>query len=283
MVARHHKMMEARVARYRDFDLFLEDAPSRLPRLYATLGVGDFYRNWYSLCVAPGGANGGIDNRTLQVFFGLRPFDFTRVPSEGASAIPFTSTPPKRAVSERGAMLQYSRTDRGEVLCFLRPAETEFSSPMETEILLGAVDPRDLESPAVLARHLRWLLAYMAGTSLDGIWYPGQRWRYWVLTNCRQWRDRETGRWRPARLFEAFYWMAKWVFTIGLSGSLLYFLQREWPLSDTVTPAIERGTARAHQDQLELRALLSGHATRGSRPHDSEGTTRTNEARKYAR
>ncbi|MEY2117152.1 hypothetical protein [Rhodanobacter sp. FW106-PBR-R2A-1-13] len=256
-VERHQHVMAERTARYQAFERFLVQAPTELQRRYTSLGVGRFYRDWYSLIVAPGGANGGQDNRTLQVFFGQRPFDVTRLPADHtAPAGPFVPVPGERTVSERGAMLQYSRTDRGQVLLLLRPAQTEFTTPRESEILLGEVAPRDLESPAVLERHLKWLLAYMAGTSLDGIRYPGQRWRYWVLTNCRLWREKDSGNWRPSRLFEGVFWIAKWVFTIGLSGSVLYFLQREWPLPDTVTPSIQRATAAAHQDQVELRALL---------------------------
>ena len=259
--------MRERLARYRAFERFLADAPTRLPRLYASLGVGRFYRDWYSLCVAPGGADGGLDNRTLQVFFGQRPFDFTHLPADHAIAgIPFARAPSKRTVSEQGAMLQYSRTDRGQVMCVLRPARTEFSAPRVREILLGEVDPRDLESPAVLERHLRWLLAYMAGTSLDGIGHPGQRWRYWVLMHCRLWRKKPRGRWQPEPLFEGFYWIATWVVTIGFSGLLLYFVQRIWPLPDTVTPAVNRAAAGAHRDHAAILTALKALTAPASPP-----------------
>jgi hypothetical protein len=153
-------------------------------------------------------------------------------------------------------MLQYSRTDRGKVLLLLRPAQTEFSCPLESEILLGEVNPFDLESPVVLERHLRWLLAYMAGTSVDGLRYRGQRWRYWVLKNCRVWRTKEGGKWQPERLFTAIYWLVAWVFTIALSGVLLYFIQRKWPLPDAVTPAVNRAAAEAHADHEATQAML---------------------------
>lgn len=275
-IARHSDAMRARIERYDAFERFQLDAPSRLPRLYAQLGAGRFYRDYYSLCVCPGGAMGGQDRRTLQVFFGHRPFDFTLLPPTGGHApVPFTPGAGKRTLSERGAELQYSRTDRGEVICILRPAQTEFTTPLESEILLDEVDPVDLESPAVLERHLRWLLAYMAGTSLDGVRFPGQRWRFWVLRNLRLWRDKTSGHWRPTRAFEAAYWMAKWVFTVSLSGSLLYVIQRAWPLPDAVTPAVTRAAATAHQDQQALLDALkragvtvpqSGHADVGVPP-----------------
>jgi len=256
-MTRHGDVMRERMARYDAFERFQLDAPSRLPRLYAQLGAGRFYRDYYSLCVCPGGAMGGQDRRTLQVFFGHRPFDFTLLPPAGGHApVPFTPGAGKRTLSERGAELQYSRTDRGDVVCILRPAQTEFTSARESEILLCEVDPADLDSPAVLERHLRWLLAYMAGTSLDGIRFRGSRWRFWVLRNLRLWRDTQTGQWRPTRAFEAAYWISKWVFTVALSGSLLYVIQRVWPLPDTVTPAVNCAAATAHQDQQALRDAL---------------------------
>jgi len=90
-IARHSDAMRARRERYDAFERFQADAPSRLPRLYAQLDAGRFYRDYYSLCVCPGGAKGGQDHRTLQVFFGQRPFDVTWLPSEGADqTVPFT-------------------------------------------------------------------------------------------------------------------------------------------------------------------------------------------------
>jgi hypothetical protein len=72
--------MKARLYRYRAFEWFQTDALTRLPRLFNQLGEGRFYRDYYNLCVAPGGAMGGHDQRTMQVFFGQRPFDFTFLP-----------------------------------------------------------------------------------------------------------------------------------------------------------------------------------------------------------
>ena len=249
---RHFEAIRARLARYRAFQRFLEDAPGRLPRLYATLGIGRFYRDWYSLCVTPGGAMGGLDPRTLEVFFGQRPFDEAFVPTQ-LPAVPFMAGSHLRTVTDRGARLIYQRTDHGRVMCLLKPAGTLFTSSREDMIRLADVDPADLEIPAVLCQHLRLLLAYMAATSVDGIPFRGQRWHYACLYLFRPWHHAEKDKWMWSRAAFCAYKVGKWVVTIGLSGLLLYGIQRIWPLPETVTPAIEKAEATAHRDRMDLR------------------------------
>lgn len=258
---RHLDAVRARLTRYRAFQRFLADAPGRLPRLYATLGVGRFYRDWYSLCVAPGGAMGGQDPRKLEVFFGHRPFDEAFVPAE-RPAVPFLPGAHLSTVIDRGARLVYHRTDHGRVLCLLQPASTQFTTSREDMIRLADVDPADLEIPTVLCRHLRLLLAYMAATSVDGIPFRGQRWRYAYLYLLRPWHHAEKDKWMWSRASFCAYKVGKWVVTIGLSGLLLYGVQRLWPLPETVTPAIEKAEATAHRDRMDLRdAVLEATRT----------------------
>jgi hypothetical protein len=278
LVECHHNQAAARLKRYRAFDRFYADAPARIARRFVSLGIGEYYRTFYDLCVVPGGAAGGAEPRIVDVFFGARPFDQSPQPPVATPAQPprpsdqpeepwavSTVAPnsigpkrptPYRFLAERGTMLRYEQIDSGTVLLTLWPARTEGLQRKEDAIILAWMgQPADLESPAVLDRHLHWLLAYMAYTSLDGVIQPGQQCRRVWLWAMRPWI--EDGKHRSSRVWQCLLWVGKWSLTVGLSGTLLYGIQRLWPLPDSVTPAVQKAAYDVHEDQVALNRQLS--------------------------
>lgn len=249
---RHLARSRARVARYQDFADFRRTAATTLPHVARTVRALDYFRAYYAFAGCPGGANGGIDDRLVEAILGEKPFDATRDFSRRGPG----GQPSTRVHSERGASLAYEYQDTGRVLVFLYPATTKRRRPLEDFIILAELgSPARLARPRVLRRHLRWLAAYMASTSLDGAITLPQCVRVgWLWLWHRRYEHR---RLRPRRLWIGLGWLVKWVAMVALSGSLLYVIQRVWPLPDKVTPAVQRAAAIAHQDQLNLQTALA--------------------------
>ncbi|APO93362.1 hypothetical protein BI313_00965 (plasmid) [Xanthomonas vesicatoria] len=93
-------------------------------------------------------------------------------------------------------------------------------------VLLERIRHPDSLNKRTLSRHLAGLAAYMAATSLDGSPTIGQRLRYAIIyVKCRY--ARANGRrMQPSRLSVGVSKLLWWVFTVGLSGTVLFLLQR---------------------------------------------------------
>ncbi|EQD44702.1 hypothetical protein B2A_09513, partial [mine drainage metagenome] len=153
--------------------------------------------------------------------------------------------------SEQGASLRYIRQDTGKVLVCLYPARTEGTRPLEDMVLLTEVkDPQELQTNKTLRCHLVWLAAYMAKTSLDGAITLPQRLLMGYLWVFKRHYIRR--RLQPTRAWVAVGYIVKWVFTVSLSGVLLYTIQRRWPPPDSVSHTITTQATIAHQDAVTI-------------------------------
>lgn len=131
-------MVRTRTDKYDDFQKFLKESNG----LFKELMMGDedcvYFDRQYSLCIVPGGWNGGIDKRILEVFYGSRSYDSydSRPAIEQDKAI--TDKPPKQMGFhvENGARLVYARTAKGNVNCTLMPATADGEKGPEAAIQL---------------------------------------------------------------------------------------------------------------------------------------------------
>lgn len=247
-LARHFRRVQQRTTRYQVFGKFRDEARQRFDSLAKLVHSLDYFRGYYSFIGCPGGADGGANDRVVDVIFGHRPFDATKDFSTHSN----NGQPGARLHVEQGASLRYERGDTGRVLVFLYPARTEARRPCEDFILLDEIaDPGVLTRDSILRKHLRWLAAYMASTSLDGAITISQRLR--VAALWLWFRRYERRRLHQRRTWIGLGWLAKWVATVGLSGLILFFIQAHWPPADSASPAIRKGTERAHIDSVALK------------------------------
>lgn len=207
----------ARQLRYKAFQEFLSSATESFKSLCNNNPEANRFKAIYSLCTCPGGRQGGKNARQLEVFFGARPFD-------SQENFDSTARPSLKLLSERGATLEFVRDDLGRVHVFLYPAVSEGMKPIEDAIELKIVgDPADLAKGTVLSRHFRWLVAYMQCTCLEGA--PTFRDRITVAKLRLLHRRSVDGRMWDSRISVAAREVIKWVFTVGLSGTLLAAIQ----------------------------------------------------------
>lgn len=188
----------------------------------------------YGFQVAPKGRNGGIDDRTVEVFYGQRPFEGVKELVVQEDGLPSLR---QRHLVERGASLRYRRGDNGAVIVTLAPAITEDFAQQESAIVLEFMtDPSPLRAPPWLVvpprieKHWRCLMSYLQCTSIDGDPTIGDRmrlgWLRWTKPLIVE-EKLTTPRWRTFAMQ-----IIAWVLTVGLSGTVLFGLQ--WLFRDAL-------------------------------------------------
>lgn len=260
-----HRVLMARAgtrrARYDDFDAFSQAAPRLYRQARRRVSGADYYKQAYDFYVVAGGIEGANSPRLVDVFFGSRPFD-SNVRTHGAPV--HTRHAAMQLHAERGALLRYEQLDSGEVICSLWGARTTHRAPREDFFLLDTLrNPAVLQSPGVIRHHLRWLIAQMGWSSLDGIVLP---WHYLRIVRLWGFRRRGVdGRVQPTRAWNGLLKVGGWVFTVALSGCVLYFVQREWPLPDA-SPAVDDAARRAHADAVHVLRAVQASTTSPETP-----------------
>jgi hypothetical protein len=256
----HQYHAVARQMRYASFDHFRVHASGLFRLARRGMWQMDFFRQTYDFYALPGGANGGIDPRVVDVIFGSRPYASTPKGAAVRQANPASNQ--FRLEAEHGATLRYHRLESGRILLLLYPANTDWSRPLEDAILLREVsEPSILKDRRVLRGHLRWLIAYMASTSLDGVLLPWQRARLvWLWLCCRRQQD---GRWHRPRAVTTAMAMGAWFVSVGLSGAAWSVIQT-WhhkepthPVANPVVDAVNAHGAAQHQDAVALTNQLA--------------------------
>lgn len=220
-------MQRTRNDKYEDFQKFLEDSETLFKELMKDDEDCDYFDRQYKLYIVPGGWNGGIDKRVLEIFYGARPYDAydSRPAIDQGKEIGDKAPKQMGFYVERGARLVYGRTAKGNVNCTLIPATAEGEKTPENAIQLeSGIDPRDLLQREILRRHWRYFMSYMKVTCLDGepSFQDGMR-VYWMRLIKKRFKE---GSDVPPQLFIWFGHVAKWTFTVGLSGLLLNVVTR---------------------------------------------------------
>jgi hypothetical protein len=169
----------------------------------------------YNFCITPGGRDGGLDKRTVEVFWGMRPFD-NKV---GITVSGLTS----KLLIEHGATLHYYLLDNGNVLVSLYPASSEDFRPIEENIFFDWVkNPTKLLKWRKLRKHWLFFRSYMDVTAFEGNGVLISRLLVWYLRNFRN-TIIDKKRRKPKALLVTLDAL-KYVVTVGLSGFILVAL-----------------------------------------------------------
>lgn len=226
--------MKSRLCRLEHFKWFASHSKDWFSEIAASDTRHSHMAGLYSFGVAPKGRWGGIDDRTVEVFYGRRPFEGVKELVYEEGGLPSLR---KRLLVERGASLTYQRGDSGAVIVTLAPAVTENFRPQESAIVLEFMtDPSLLRAPQWLVvpprieKHWRCLMSYLQCTSIDGDPTLGDRirlgWLRWTKPLIIE-EKLVPPRWRELALH-----IITWVMTVGLSGTVLFGLQ--WLFRDTL-------------------------------------------------
>jgi len=203
--------LNSRNQRNSDFDNFKNNAKDIFEAFAEKDRSNERLHNLFSLCICPGGRDGGLNDKEVEVFYGNRPIGKKTQASNNFQTI-------TRLETAHGATLAYFRTDDGHVICNLYPAKSENQKPLEEVILLDYI-----KSPSTLTKkaesHWDMFISYMEVTCIDGEPSLIQKLRVFYLKNFKQCVVNKTL--QEKRVTNLFKEVSKYVLTIGLSGFLI--------------------------------------------------------------
>lgn len=196
-----------------EFDNFYKDAKDVFIPLSKSNERLSYLDKLYSFNVCPGGRNGGLDERIIEIFYGNRPIEHSSRPKSDGTIT-------KGMVIANGATLTYSRSDDGHIFCVLSPSLSENMNPPEDAIILKHIKkPRPLK--ALTKLHWKQFISYMEVTCIDGdpnIW---QKLTVLYLRNFKVCII--NSRVQDRKIYTLIKFMVKWIFTIGISGILVSY------------------------------------------------------------
>lgn len=203
--------MNERLKRIQDFEDFKSHAKDFFIELSKSDQSNQRLASLFSLCICPGGRDGGTNEKEIEVFYGNRPIGMRTVLG------PNFETKKKMEIAH-GATLSYFRTDDGHVICNLYPAKSENQNPIEEIILLDYItSPSKLKKKAKL--HWKLFIACMESTCIDGSPSWTQRILFSYIKNFKQSVIGNVLQDKKAIVFGKD--LLKYVLTIGLSGFLI--------------------------------------------------------------
>jgi hypothetical protein len=212
---------QVRIERYQRFQEFLNESSKTFAEIAREDEDHEFYDREYGLCIVPGGWNGGVDRRVLEVFYGARPYEaYSNQPAVKREETSGGGATSGGFFTESGARLVYGLTAKGTVNCTLIPAQAQGAKSSENAIMLNrGVEPGELLEGKLPRKHWRSFMAYMKVTSLDGD--PSQLDKLHVLymrfTKLRYVNEKVS---LPMWLVGGNQ-ILKSIFTVALSGALL--------------------------------------------------------------
>lgn len=203
-----------------EFGIFISLAECWFKEIASQDPRHEILEKMYDFYVVPGGKNGAVDKRELDVFFGKRPIESVTEIRQGTGQNAVFPIRANKFVTEAGAELRYRKTEHGTVLCLLTPARSEGSRQREDSIILAHIkEPRSLTGKPLLERHWRSLISYLECSSLDGDPRVVDRIRVWWLQFSRPMIVE--GKYQGRRILHVGGEIIKWALTIGLSGAVL--------------------------------------------------------------
>lgn len=181
----------------------------------------------YGFGIVPGGRDGGLDKRVVEVYYGNRPFEsITEMTNKSITGVELDfPTVRRRLLTEQGAELSYQRTDSGIIICTLWPAKTEGFNRKEDAIILDWIaNSNSITGLPKLQYHWRSFMSYMQCTSLDGDPSISDRIRVcWLLFTKR---IVVSGRMEERKFLTAFGSILYFSLSVGLGGFLIELFKR---------------------------------------------------------
>lgn len=223
------KMRDKRLRKISDFNKFYTNCTSifnnfnnennnRIKRL----------QDLYMLTICPGSRAGGNENRIIEVFWGSRIYDSK------------TNGIRSKFLIEEGATLLFFRNDTGDITISLYPSKTEFRKPIEDSISLHEwIDPKKLNDEKFIRSLWNDFISYMEVTSIDGNPTPCQRLRVHYLRYFKHLVI--DNKYINTKFSIDIKQIFKWVFTVGISGCIIYlFTLVLQPSSDETNKHLEK-------------------------------------------
>lgn len=147
-----------RQEKYKEFQEFKKKSEEDYKAIAIRLKKYVDLNNLYGFYVAPGGRNGGIDDRLVDIFYGHRPIGVKRYVDSNYQIQDKTEI-------ENGCQISFHHLFNGKTFVTLYPCNSETFKFAEDFIVLDFLkDPRKLLKKRIQKKYCKFLNAYMAVT-----------------------------------------------------------------------------------------------------------------------
>ena len=152
-----------RQEKYQKFQDFKKESENDYKAISVKLKKYEDLNKLYGFYVAPGGRNGGIDDRLVDIFYGHRPIGVKRYINSNFQIQDKTEI-------ENGCQLSFHHLFNGKTFVTLSPCNSETFKFAEDFIVLDFLnDPRKLFKKRIQKKYCKLLNAYMSVTCSENL------------------------------------------------------------------------------------------------------------------
>lgn len=205
-----------RQEKYKDFQEFKKQSENDYKSIITGVKKYPDLNNLYGFYVAPGGRNGGIDDRLVDVFYGHRPIGVKRYIGSNLQIQDKTEI-------ENGCQISFHHLINGKTFVTLYPCNSETFKFEEDFIVLDFLsDPRKLFKKRIQKKYCNFLNSYMAVTCSENLASLSDRLTVFYLRNFKQLCI--NNRVQRSKFFKKITKVLKIIFSVGFSGFCLTFI-----------------------------------------------------------
>ena len=205
-----------RQEKYKEFQEFKKKSENEYKTMIVGLKNYPDLNNLYGFYVAPGGRNGGIDDRLVDVFYGYRPIGVKRYIGSNLQI-------QNKTEIENGCQISFHHLINGKTFVTLYPCNSETFKFEEDFIVLDFLnDPRQLFTKRIQKKYCKFLNAYMAVTCSENLATLSDRLTVFYLRNFKQLCIKNTV--QRSKVFKILKKALTIIFTVGFSGFCLAFI-----------------------------------------------------------
>lgn len=205
-----------RQEKYKDFQEFKKQSENDYKSIITGVKKYPDLNNLYGFYVAPGGRNGGIDDRLVDVFYGHRPIGVKRYIGSNLQIQDKTEI-------ENGCQISFHHLINGKTFVTLYPCNSETFKFAEDFIILDFINnPKKLCKKRIQKKYCKFLNSYMAVTCSENLATPFDRLIVFYLRSFKQLCIKNTV--QRSKFFKILKKVLTIVFTVGFSGFCLAFI-----------------------------------------------------------
>jgi hypothetical protein len=204
-----------RLEKYEIFKQFFATAGEKFNEIHKNYKPHYDLRNSYGFYIVPGSRNGGQDATVVDIFFGNRPYRT----SKKIEGMQITT----QVEIAHGTSLFYYQLDTGDIFVKLTPAFTDNHKAQEEFVIIDIIkDPKKLLNINFLRKHYKYLVAYLAVTSIENKpTIVDKAMAFYLRMTKRYYNNKTTYEPKIRKYISNIF---KLILTVGFSGFLLAFI-----------------------------------------------------------
>lgn len=205
-----------RQEKYNEFQKFIKNSENDYKEISSKSRKFADLNNLYGFHVAPGGRNGGIDDRLVDVFYGHRPIGVKHYVGSNFQI-------QNKTEIENGCQISFHHLINGKTFVTLYPCNSETFKFAEDFIILDFINnTKKLCKKRIQKKYCKFLNSYMAVTCSENLATPFDRLIVFYLRSFKQLCIKNTV--QRSKFYKILKKALTIIFTVGFSGFCLAFI-----------------------------------------------------------